>query len=94
MDLQLEKKHWNIIRLIISKYPYKFYAYGSRVKGTAYKYSDLDICYQEAIPLETISNLREEFTESDLPFFVELVDWKHMRPKFREMIKGDLVLIQ
>ncbi|CAG8441179.1 9184_t:CDS:2 [Cetraspora pellucida] len=77
---------------ILSKYPYKFYAYGSRVKGAAYKYSDLDICYQEAIPLEIISNLREEFTESDLPFFVELVNWKHMRPKFREMIKKDLKL--
>jgi hypothetical protein len=28
-----------------------------------------------------------------LPIFVELVDWKHMRPEFRELIKEDLVLI-
>ena len=93
MNLQLEEKHWNIVHQILSKYPYKFYAYGSRVKGMARKFSDLDICFQEEIPLSVISQLREEFSESNLPFEVELVNWKHMRPKFREMIKEDLVLI-
>ena len=93
MNLQLEEKHWNIIQQILSKYPYKFYIYGSRAKGTARKYSDLDLCYQEEVPLSIISRLREEFTESNLPFEVELVNWKHMRPVFREMIKRDLALI-
>jgi len=31
--IQLEKRHWKIIQQILSKYPYQFYAYGSRVKG-------------------------------------------------------------
>jgi len=93
MTLQLEEKHWNIIQQILSKHPYQFYAYGSRVKGEARKYSDLDLCYQEEIPLSIISQLREEFTESNLPFEVELVNWKHMRPKFQQMIKQDLTLI-
>jgi uncharacterized protein len=73
MNLQLTPSERNIINQILSKHPYRFYAYGSRVKDTAYKYSDLDICYQEQIPLEIISDLQEEFTESDLPFIVELV---------------------
>ena len=60
MNLQLEEKHWNIIHQILSKYPYHFYAYGSRTKGTARKFSDLDICFQEEIPLSVISQLREE----------------------------------
>jgi len=93
MSLQLEEKHWNIIQQILSKYPYKFYIYGSRAKGTARKFSDLDLCYQEEVPLSVISRLREEFTESNLPFEVELVNWKHMRPIFQEMVKQDLVLI-
>lgn len=93
MNLQLEEKHLNIVHQILSKYPYKFYVYGSRVKGTARKYSDLDLCYREEVPLPVISQLREEFTESNLPFEIELVNWKHMRPKFQEMIKRDLVLI-
>ena len=93
MNLQLEEKHWNIIKEALSKYPYKFYAYGSRVKGTARKFSDLDLCYQEDIPLSVISRLREEFTDSNLPFEVELVNWKHMRTEFQEVIKGDLISI-
>ena len=93
MNLQLAEKDWNIIHQILSKYPYKFYAYGSRVKGTARKFSDLDLCYQEEIPLSVISQLREEFMESNLPFEVELVNWKHMRVEFREMIEGDLIRI-
>jgi len=91
MNLQLVEKHWNIIRQILSKYPYRFYAYGSRVKGTARQFSDLDLCYQEEMPLSALSQIREEFTESNLPFEVELVNWKYMRPRFREIIKEDLV---
>ena len=74
MNLQLEPRHYQILQQILSKYPYHFYAYGSRVKGTARKYSDLDLCYQEEIPLSVISQIREEFTESNLPFEVELVN--------------------
>jgi len=93
MNLQLEVRHYQIVHQILSKYPYRFYAYGSRVKGTAKKYSDLDLCYQEEIPLSVISQLREELEESNLPFAVELVNWKHMRPTFQEIIKPDLILI-
>jgi len=52
--LQLEKKHQKIVQEILSKYPYKFYAYGSRVKGTARKYSDLDLCYKGDISDSTV----------------------------------------
>ena len=72
--LQLEEKDYQILQQILSKYPYQFYAYGSRVKGTARKFSDLDVCYQEEIPISVISQIREELEESDLPFMVELVN--------------------
>ena len=93
MNLQLEERHLNIIHQILSKYPYKFYAYGSRVKGTARKFSDLDLCYREEIPNEVIYQIKEELEESDLPFIVELVNWKHMRPQFQELIRKDLKVI-
>jgi len=32
-NIQLEDKHLKIVKDILSKYPYQFYAYGSRVKG-------------------------------------------------------------
>ena len=71
--LQLEIKHQKIVREILSKYPYRFYAYGSRAKGTARQLSDLDLCYQEDIPDAVAFQIEEEFKESNLPFMVELV---------------------
>ena len=91
--IKMENKHWEIVRNILGKYPYSFYAYGSRVKGKDKKYSDLDICFQEEIPWNVLSHIEEDFEESDLPFKVDLVSWKWMSSEFREMIKGDLVLL-
>jgi hypothetical protein len=71
--LQLAEKHYQIVKEILSKYSYSFYAYGSRAKGNARKLSDLDLCYQEPIPDSLTYQIEEEFKESDLPFFVELV---------------------
>jgi len=71
--LQLESKHQEIVQQILRKYPYRFYAYGSRTKGTARKLSDLDLCYQEKIPDSVAFLIEEEFKESDLPFVIDLV---------------------
>jgi len=71
--LQLEPRHQKMLKEILNKYPYQFYAYGSRAKGTARKFSDLDLCYQEEIPSLIINQIGEELEESTLPFFVELV---------------------
>jgi len=91
--LQLKNRHYEIIHFILSKYPYEFYAYGSRVKNQAREYSDLDLCYHEAIPWNVLSHINEDFEQSDLPFKVELVAWKWMDTEFREMIEKDLVLV-
>ena len=90
---QLKNKHQAIVNTILAKYPYKFYAYGSRVKGNARNLSDLDLCYYEDIPDSTIFLIETEFKESDLPFMVELVAWKDMKPSFRELIGRDLTLL-
>ena len=87
---KIEEKDFQLLKQILSKYPYKFYAYGSRVKGTARKFSDLDLCYQEEIPWEVICQIKEDLEESDLSFFVDLVSWKLMSPNFQELIKKDL----
>lgn len=71
--VQMNKVDLKILQQILNKYPCKFYAYGSRVKGTSRKFSDLDICYYD-IPDLVISDIREELENSDLPFIVELVN--------------------
>ncbi|WNE41581.1 MAG: hypothetical protein AM1032_000321 [Mycoplasmataceae bacterium] len=91
-NLQIEDRHLKILKDILSKYPYQFYVYGSRAKGTAQPYSDLDICYKD-IPWNEISNVREDLTKSNLPFFVELVNWDKMTTTFQEIINKDLTLL-
>ena len=73
-ELQIREIDLQIIKNILTNYPYQFYAYGSRVKGQARQYSDLDLCYQENIPITKLLEIEEELENSDLPFFVELVN--------------------
>ena len=84
----------NIIKNILSSYPYPFLAFGSRVKGSYKEYSDLDLCYQVDIPDSVIASLMEAFEESDLPFKVDIVAWKRCSAEFQQMIVEDLVPIE
>ncbi len=89
--IHLELRHFEIIKNILAKYPYTFYVFGSRAKGTHKRLSDLDLCYFDEIPNLVISDLEEQFEESDLPFTIDLVNWHHCKPNFQELIKKDLV---
>ena len=86
----IEKKHLEILKNIFKKYPYTFYAYGSRVTGKNRKYSDLDLCYKEEIPTTILLDIQEKLEESDLPFRVDLVFWDDMPEGFQKLIEKDL----
>lgn len=89
--LDLREQDWKLIKNILSKYPYQFYAFGSRVKNNAKHLSDLDLCYKDNISDLEISNLMAELEESNLPFKVELINWKNCTPAFQKQIEKDLV---
>lgn len=91
--VSIEKKHLEILKSILQKYSYTFYAYGSRVTDKNRKYSDLDLCYREKIPRKVISDIQEELEESDLPFRVDLVYWDDMPGGFQKLIEKDLVVL-
>ena len=61
-------------------------AFGSRVAGSAQRFSDLDLCVLSPITLAALSELREAFEESDLPFVVDLSRWEDLAPPFRETV--------
>lgn len=86
--LQIEPRHWKIILDILNKYPYEFYLFGSRIKGTAKRFSDLDICYKEKIPDATIGEIAEAFDNSDLPYTVDLVAWWRCTDEFKKLIEN------
>ncbi len=88
--INLTEKERQIINNILKEYPYHFYAFGSRVTGKNTAYSDLDICYKQAIPISTIGKLICAFEESDLPFKVDIVDWNTCSEDFQQLIAKDL----
>ncbi|MCE5315947.1 MAG: nucleotidyltransferase domain-containing protein [Parachlamydia sp.] len=90
----MEKRHWEIVKAILAKYHYSFYAFGSRVKGHPKRFSDLDICFFDDIPWNVRSHIDEDFEESDLPYKVDVIDWNTCDKNFQNLIKKDLILIQ
>jgi predicted nucleotidyltransferase len=52
--------------------------FGSRAKGAPKLYSDLDLALKggDRLPLAVLADLAEAFCESDLPFKVDVVDWR------------------
>ena len=71
-------------------------AFGSRVRGTARRTSDLDLVVMTDKPLDTLTmaDLREAFSESDLSFKVDIVDWATTKENFRQIIEQKNEAIQ
>ena len=84
-----------IIKEILSKYPYEFFYYGSRVKGDYTKASDLDILIKSPnpIPYSQIESMSIEFNESIIPYIVNFADYNNMSSDFYKLIEKDLVKV-
>ena len=89
-NLQIEEKHLKIVQDILRKYPYNFYVFGSRIKGNATKYSDLDLAYDIQIPNQELVKIETSFSESDLPYKVDIIDLNNINLSFRNIISKDL----
>ncbi|MGV4878130.1 nucleotidyltransferase family protein [Acetobacter indonesiensis] len=66
-------------------------AFGSRVTGKAKPFSDLDLAIMgdEPLSLETRARLEEAFSESELPWKVDVLDWALSDQKFRKLIAAN-----
>lgn len=60
-------------------------AFGSRVTGRAWRYSDLDLLVMgsEPIPDLALASLRADFEDSDLPFRVDVIEERDLPPASR-----------
>lgn len=96
MDIRPE--HWEIVRCILQKHvpQCEVWAFGSRAKGTAKPYSDLDLAIitNQALPFKTLVDLADDFSESDLPWKVDVLDWASTQERFRKIIERDKVVVQ
>ncbi len=91
--IDVTKQQLQIIKNILKKYNYRFYAFGSRTKNKHKQFSDLDLCVIDDIPLHQATLVKSDFEDSDLPFTVDIIEWKFCDPDFRNAIKNDLVPI-
>lgn len=80
-----------ILDSILIRYPYRFFAYGSRVKAASNKSSDLDLCVMGMHDYEAYIHLKTVLNESDLRFKVDLSRWEQLSEEFKQNIKASLV---
>ena len=96
--LEIEPRHLRmVLNILASLVPaYEVRAFGSRVTGTAKPHSDLDlvIMTEQPLPVRQLARLRQAFSESRLPFKVDLVDWSATADNFQKIILSNCELIQ
>lgn len=97
-QLDMQPKHWAIVRDILRQHAagLEVWAFGSRAKGTAKPYSDLDLVIigEQPLSLARDAALAEAFAESELPWRVDIVDWATTSEAFRRIIRHDKVVLQ
>jgi type I restriction enzyme S subunit len=74
---------------------FKTWVFGSRATGRARRYSDLDLAIDAGrrLTLDEIAELAEAFSDSDLPYKVDLVDWHDIDDRWRQTIVAERVAL-
>ena len=98
MQPDIRPDHLKIVQEILSRVipDREVWVFGSRAKGTARDTSDLDLAIIGKTPLDfrTLATLRDFFSESNIPYKVDVVDWTTISETFREIIRKDKVVVQ
>lgn len=95
-DIDIAPPHRRIVVDILTKHaprPCRVWAFGSRVRGRARRFSDLDLAVDAGRPL-TLSEaavLDEAFDDSDLPWRVDVVDLVTCSDRFRREVESHAV---
>jgi uncharacterized protein len=96
--IDLQPKDLDTVRAILQAHlPHaEVRAFGSRVRGTARKTSDLDLAIlgEDPLGLARMAELRQAFSDSDLPFKVDLVEWSGIAENFRTIINDCFFVLQ
>lgn len=90
--LNLEARHINLIDEILKPYDVTICVYGSRVRGNSNQTSNLDMCVMEDIPESDVRQIKESFSESNLPITVDLSLYSKFDYAFKEAIQPDLMI--
>ncbi len=96
--ISISPEQWKIIqRILKNRIPtHTVWAFGSRATGKAKPFSDLDLAIigEEPLGLALSAALSHDFSASDLPWKVDIVDWATTSPIFQKIIEQDKVVVQ
>jgi uncharacterized protein len=94
IDLPADHR-WLVLNILHAKLPRgtKAWVFGSRATGRARRYSDLDLAIDvgRRLTLDETAGLVEAFSDSDLPYRVDLVDWHDIDDRWRQTIAAERV---
>ena len=95
--IDMTPAQWAIVKNILQKHVphHTVWAFGSRAKFTAKPYSDLDLAIvsDKPLSLDTLAALTTAFSESDLPWKVDVLDWASTHEEFQRLIEKDKVAL-
>lgn len=97
-QLQISEQELKIVQAILAEYlpNTPVWAFGSRVKGNSGRYSDLDLAIHTEKPLDFVqlAKLEQAFSDSDLAWKVDLLDWAATSESFKKIVTENYVVIQ
>lgn len=96
--LDIEPRHLAEVRRILKLHAggLEVRAFGSRVRGGAKPYSDLDLAVMttDPLPIQVKVRLESALAESDLPFKVDVLYWDETPDTFHRLIEEAWELVQ
>ena len=96
--IDLGEKHLKTILAILNEHApeCEVWAFGSRINGSARKFSDLDLVLvgEQPIDWKRIEALKDALSESDLPIMVDVLDWHTISESFRSIILNNYEVLR
>jgi len=97
-QLLISEQEYQIVQTVLRQcIPQRtVWAFGSRAGGQPKPYSDLDLAVlgEAALSLSEHAGLADAFSESDLPYKVDIVDWHLIGDDFRRIVQANHIEIQ
>ena len=89
-QVDIAPQHLEIVTDILREHlpDHEVWAYGSRVTGRSWRYSDLDLVALGELPIGAMlmDDLLNDLSETLLPYIVELKDWQRIPQHWRDEI--------
>jgi type I restriction enzyme S subunit len=95
--LNITEEHRNKIVSLLDHYlpNVTAWVFGSRIKNSSRQNSDLDlVVFADAADRLKVSDLRDAFDESNIPFRIDMHVWNELPEMFKRNIETNYVVLQ